>query len=57
MAMEEIINDPFLGKPLSRELSDKLSFRIGVYRIVYKVSVKENTVRVLRIGHRSKVYN
>lgn len=57
LAMEEIVDDPFLGKPLSRELSDKLSFRVGVYRIVYTVSVKENTIRVLRIGHRSNVYN
>lgn len=57
LALEEIIDDPFLGKPLSRELSEMFSYRIGVYRIIYKVSVKEKKIRVLKIGHRSKVYN
>lgn len=56
-SLTEIIEDPILGKPLIRELSGKFSFRVGVYRIVYKVDQKDRRVIVLRIGHRSKVYN
>jgi len=54
---EDIVENPHLGKPLSRELSDKVSFRVGVYRVVYKVNRKDNKILILRVGHRSKVYS
>ena len=57
LAFEEIVENPYLGKPLSRELSDKFSFRVGIYRIVYKVNKKDNKILILRVGHRSKVYS
>ena len=38
---EELKDDPFLGKPLTRELTGKFSLRIGAYRVIYKVSKKE----------------
>ena len=57
LAFEDIVENPHLGKPLSRELSDKVSFRVGVYRVVYKVNRKDNKILILRVGHRSKVYN
>lgn len=57
IVIEELKVDPLLGKPLGRELIGKFSFRVGVYRIVYKVDQKDGRVIVLRIGHRSRVYN
>ncbi len=57
LVFEEICDEPLLGKPLTDELSGQFSFRIGTYRIVYKVNQKDNKVLVLRVGHRGKVYN
>lgn len=53
----EIIEDPLLGKPLGRELAGRFSFRVGSFRLVYKVDQIDKRLIVLRISHRSKVYN
>lgn len=55
--LEEIKENPFLAKPLTRELTGKYSYRIGVYRIIYKIKKREKVVIILTIGHRSTVYN
>ena len=55
-ALEEIKEDPFIGKPLTRELTGRFSFRVGVHRIIYKISQKDKTVSVLNAGHRNDVY-
>lgn len=55
-ALEEIKENPFIGKPLTRELTGRFSFRVGVNRIIYKVSLSDKTVRVLNAGHRVEVY-
>ena len=55
-ALEEIKEDPLIGKPLTRELTGRFSFRVGVYRIIYKVSERDKTVRVLNAGYRRNVY-
>ena len=61
IAVGFIINDlkenPHLGKPLGRELMGRYSYRINVYRIVYKISTDDNLVTIITVGHRSKVYN
>lgn len=54
--IEELKEDPTLGKPLGRGLAGKFSFRVGVNRVVYKINQKDKTVLVLRVGHRGKVY-
>lgn len=41
MAMEDIKEDPLTGKPLSRELKGRFSYRAGVYRIIYKVNLQD----------------
>ena len=56
LALTEIKDDPFLGKPLTRELSGRFSFRVGVYRIVYKVNMKDKIIDILTAGHRVTVY-
>src|SRR4030066_267620 len=50
---KETNEEPFLGKPLTRELTGRFSFRVSVYRIIYKVSKKDRTIDILTIGHRS----
>lgn len=57
LSFAEIKEEPFLGKPLTRELTGKFSFRVGVYRIIYKVNLKEKTIDILTAGHRSTVYD
>jgi mRNA interferase RelE/StbE len=55
-AVEEIKEDPYIGKPLTRELTGKYSFRVGIYRIIYKVKEKDSLIEILTAGHRSNVY-
>ena len=55
-ALEEIKENPFSGKPLSRELTRRYSYRIGVYRIVYKISERDKKMYVITVGHRATVY-
>lgn len=54
--LQEIKEDPALGKPLSRELTGRFTFHIGSYRIIYKVNEKDKTINILKIDHRSRVY-
>lgn len=44
------------GKPLKRELAGYWSARRGAYRVVYRPDADTQTVRVVRIEHRSQVY-
>lgn len=53
---EEIKEGPTGGKPLSRELIGRLTYRVGVYRIIYKVHKTGKIVIVFSIGHRGIVY-
>lgn len=54
---EELTSNPYLGKPLDRELAERFTYRVGVYRIIYKIYEKDKVVVVLDIDHRSKVYD
>jgi len=60
LVLKEILNelkeDPYLGKPLTRELTRRYSYRIGVYRIIYKVSKKDKIIYIITAGHRATVY-
>jgi len=55
-ALEEVKNDPFEGKPLSRELVGRFSYRVGVYRVVYQVNKQNQTIYISTAAHRGKVY-
>mgnify|MGYP001567447826 CR=1 FL=1 len=55
--IEDLKEDPYLGKPLGRELSRRYSYRVGVYRVIYKIIKEDSVVEVLSAGHRSVVYN
>ncbi len=54
--LDDLKDDPHLGKPLMRELTRRFSYRIGVYRIIYKVDKNDNIIYILTVGHRSTVY-
>lgn len=56
-AIDELKEDPYVGKPLTRELTKKYSFRIGVYRLIYKIHKNDKKVTVLSVGHRARIYN
>ncbi|MBU2632509.1 type II toxin-antitoxin system RelE/ParE family toxin, partial [Patescibacteria group bacterium] len=56
LTLAEIKEEPFLGKPLTRELTGKFSFRVGVYRIIYKVNKKDKVIEILTAGHRATIY-
>ncbi len=45
---------PSKGKELKGEFKGLLSYRIGIYRIIY--TILGNTVLILRIGHRKDIY-
>lgn len=55
--IEELKDDPLIGKPLSRELNKRYSYRVGVYRVIYKINQGDKIVEVLSAGHRSIAYN
>ncbi|HBQ50731.1 TPA: type II toxin-antitoxin system RelE/ParE family toxin [Candidatus Daviesbacteria bacterium] len=55
--IEELKEDPLIGKQLLRELSRKYSYRVGAYRVIYKINQEDKIVAVLSAGHRSTAYN
>ena len=55
---KELARDPKeLGKRLRGQYKGFWSYRIGEYRVVYKISESEILILVLKIGHRKDVYD
>lgn len=54
-ALERLRTDPHLGKRLVGP-EKRWSFRVGVYRILYRIEHRELLIYVLEIGHRREVY-
>lgn len=55
--LEDLKDDPTLGKPLARELTSWFSYRVSVFRIIYRVNEKDREILIITAGHRSTVYN
>jgi mRNA interferase RelE/StbE len=55
-AVERLCIHPELGKRLTGVLSDRWSYRIGDWRILYRTRKQELLLLVLTIGHRREVY-
>ena len=53
---EDVKENPYAGKLLTRELSGKLSYKVSMFRIIYTVNKKDKTVFILTAGHRAIVY-
>lgn len=55
--IEDLKENPFLGKPLEKDLKGKYSYRVGVYRIIYVINQKDKKINIISAGHRSIIYN
>lgn len=55
-ALNEIKEDPFAGKSLRRELTGRFSYRVGVYRIIYKINKKDKIIDIFSADHQATVY-
>ena len=56
LALQEIKEDPYSSKPLVNELTGQYTYKVGVYRIIYKINPRDKIVNVLTAGHRATVY-
>lgn len=56
IALQEIKENPLIGKPLTRELTGRFSYKVGMFRVIYKVNEKDKIVQVITAGHRARVY-
>ena len=56
-ALARISEHPELGKHLTGLLSDRWSYRVGYWRILYKIRKTEVVILVLTVGHRREVYD
>lgn len=54
---EDLKENPSLGKPLSRDLINRFSYREGVYRIIYSVNQQDKIVTIWTANYRGRVYN
>ncbi len=54
-SLQTILSDPQSGKALKEEWDRLRSFRVGRFRIIYKVSDKKK-VDIIAIGHRERIY-
>ena len=55
-AIEALKDDPHIGKPLTRELTGRYTYKVGVYRIIYKIREIDKTVYIINAGHRATIY-
>jgi len=54
--IDNLINNPRLGKPLLGDLKGQWSLRIGKYRAIYVIKNKELVILVLKLDLRKKSY-
>lgn len=53
-SMKVILSDPSSGKALKDELAGLRSFRVGSFRVIYRVM--RNVVEIVAIGPRERIY-
>jgi mRNA interferase RelE/StbE len=54
-SLQTIVSDPYSGKPLRDELDGLRSFRVGRFRIIYRISGKK-LIEIVAIGPRECIY-
>jgi mRNA interferase RelE/StbE len=54
-ALDQMRMMPEEGKPLQRELEGYRSFKVGKFRIIYRVTMKE--IAVVAVGPRRTIYD
>jgi len=55
-ALEEIREDPHLGKPLRDKLSGLWSYRVSRYRIIYRIHHRRVEIQGIDSGPRGVIY-
>ena len=55
-AIDELIRNPFSGVRLRGELKGKWRWRVGKYRVVYRIDQTSQLVIFLDVGLRKKIY-
>jgi len=55
-SLNELRQDPFIGKELQQELSGFKSLRLKRYRIIYDIDDEYRCIQVYYIGRRKDVY-
>lgn len=53
--LNELVTNPYLGKPLLGEYQGCYSLRAWPYRVIYQIH--SNEILVLSISHRQSAYN
>jgi mRNA interferase RelE/StbE len=53
-SLKTILSDPSSGKALKGELAGLRSFRVGTFRVVYRVM--RNAIEIVAIGPRERIY-
>ena len=54
--LKELVENPYSGKRLEKELSGYFSLRAKRFRILYKIQDKNQTIEIYYVGHRKDVY-
>jgi mRNA interferase RelE/StbE len=55
-AVDELIRNPFLGVRLRGELRGRWRWRVGKYRMIYRIDETSKLVVFLDVGLRKKIY-
>jgi mRNA interferase RelE/StbE len=56
-ALQTILTNPQAGKALKDELAGMQSFRVGKFRVIYRIKInKERVIEIVAIGPRKKIY-
>ena len=55
-ALQTILDDPQAGKALKDELQGLRSFRVGRFRVVYRIRGEEGIIEITAIGPRKRIY-
>jgi len=54
--LKSLATDPYVGKPLERDLSGYYTLRAKRYRIIYKIDEAEHVIEIHYVGHRKDIY-
>lgn len=55
-ALKLIISDPQAGKPLKADLKGLSSFKVGQFRIIYRIAANR-VIEIITIGPRKTIYD
>lgn len=55
--IETLREDPFLGKPLERELTGYYSLKSKKYRVIYRLDHPGKTIQIHYLGYRKDIYD